>query len=180
MRKVLFREEQKYDQWWFWLMLMAAFAVSVGPVWYGLIYQVRTGQPWGDEPSSNGELVLIASLVTVLMVGILMLFKTLRLQVEIGEDEIRFRYPPLVRKWRKITREEIEKFEVGRYRPVRAYGGWGIRYGFRKFGRALTVNGTTGLKLFLKNGKIVLLGTQRAQAIAYAMNKMMKRDNTPV
>lgn len=179
MKKILFKEEQKYDQWWFWLMLLAAFGVAVGPVWYGLIYQVNTGQPWGDEPSSNGELVLIASLVTVLMSGFLLLFRTVRLQVEIAEDEIRFRYPPLIRKWRTIAGEQIEKYEVGKYRHIKSYGGWGIRYGFGKQGKSFTVMGRTGLKLFLKNGKVILLGSQRAQAISYAMEKMMKRDNIP-
>jgi len=179
MTKVLFKEEQKYDQWWFWLMLMAAFATAVGPVWYGLIYQVNTGQSLGDEPSSNGELALIASLVTLLMAGVLLLFKTLRLQVEITEDEVRFRYPPLVSKWRSVGRAEIEKYEVGRYWPRKAFVGRGIRFGYRKFGKAFTVTGRTGLKLFLKNGKIVLLGSRRAQAISYAMGKMMNSDNMP-
>src|SRR5512136_2908809 len=109
MTKVLFKEEQKYDQWWFWLMLMAAFAVAVGPVWYGLIYQVNTGQSWGDEPSSNGELALIASLVTLLMAGI-------------GH-------------------------------PKHSSAG-GMRFGYRKYNKAFTITGRTGLKLFLKNGKI--------------------------
>jgi hypothetical protein len=179
MKKILFKEEQRYDQWWFWLMMLAAFFAAAGPVWYGLIYQVNTGQPWGDEPSSNGELALIASLVTFLMAGVLLLFKTLRLQVEIGEDEVRFRYPPLIRKWRSIAREEIEKYEVGKYRHIKSYGGWGMRYSFIKRERAITVTGRTGLKLFLKNGKVILLGSQRAHAISYAMEKMMKRDNIP-
>jgi hypothetical protein len=179
MKKILFKEEQRYDQWWFWLMVLAAFAVAVGPVWYGLIYQVNTGQPWGDEPSSNGELALIASLVTLLMGVLLFLFKTMRLQVEILEDEIRFRYPPLIRKWRSISREAIEKYEVGKYRHIKAYGGWGIRYGLGKQGKSFTVIGRTGLKLFLKNGKVILLGSQRAHAISYAMDKMMKSDGIP-
>ena len=40
-----------------------------------------------------------------------------------------------------------------------------------KYGKAYNVTGNIGLKLFLKNGKIILLGTQRAQAISYAMEK---------
>jgi hypothetical protein len=173
MEKILFKEEQKFSQWWIWLILLAAFAISVGPVWYGLFNQVTTGQPWGDNPSSNGVLALIASLTTLLMVGIILLFKTMRLQVEISENEVRFRYPPLVRKWRNIDRTEIERYEVGKYRPVAEYGGWGIRRKFRKYGKAFSVSGNIGLKLFLKNGKIILLGTQRPQALSYAMEKLM-------
>jgi hypothetical protein len=173
MEKILFKEEQKFGQWWIWFILLSAFAVSVVPIWYGLFNQVTTGQPWGDNPSSNGVLALTASLTTLLMAGIFLLFKNMRLQVEIYENGIRFRYPPLVRKWRKIARTEIERYEVGKYRPVAEYGGWGIRRKFRKYGKAYSVKGNIGLKLFLKNGKIILLGSQRAQALSYAMEKLM-------
>jgi hypothetical protein len=173
MEKILFKEEQKFGQWWIWLILLTAFAVSVVPVWYGLYQQVTTGQPWGDNPVSDSVLALIATLTTFLIIGIFLLLKTMRLQVEIYENGIRFRYPPLVRKWRNIARTEIERYEVGKYRPVAEYGGWGIRMGSRKYGKAYNVSGNIGLKLFLKNGKIILLGTQRAQALSYAMKKLM-------
>jgi hypothetical protein len=179
MEKILFKEEQKFGQWWIWFILLSAFAISVGPVWYGLFNQVTTGQPWGDNPSSNGVLALTASLTTLLMAGIFLLFKTMRLQVEIYENGIRFRYPPLVRKWRNITITEIERYEVGKYRPVAEYGGWGIRRKFGKYGKAYSVKGNIGLRLFLKNGKIILLGSQRAQALSYAMGKLMARNTVP-
>jgi len=179
MEKILFKEEQKFGQWWIWLILMTAFAVSAVPVWYGLFHQVTTGNPWGDNPASNGVLALIASLTTFLIAGIFLLFKNMRLQVEVYENGIRFRYPPLVRKWRNIARTEIERYEVGKYKPVAEYGGWGIRMGSRKYGKAYNVKGNIGLKLFLKNGKIILLGTQRAQAISYAMGKLMVRNTVP-
>lgn len=179
MEKILFKEEQRFVQWWLWFILLSAFAVSVVPIWYGLFQQVTTGQPWGDNPSGNGVLALIASLTTLLMVGVMLLFKTMRLQVEIHDNEIRFRYPPMVRKWRSIARTEIERYEVGKYKPVAEYGGWGIRQGFRKYGKAYNASGNIGVKLFLKNGKIILLGSQRAQALSYAMEKMMTTSMVP-
>jgi hypothetical protein len=50
---------------------------------------------------------------------------------------------------------------------------------FRKYGKAYSVKGNIGLKLILKNGKIILLGSQRAQALSYAMEKMMTRNTVP-
>jgi len=153
--------------------MLSATGIAVGPIWYGLFSQVTTGQPWGDEPSSNGVLALTASLTTLLMTGTLLLFKTMRFQVEILGSGIRFRYPPLVRKWRNIGKTEIEKYEIGKFRPVRHYGGWGIRRKLGRHGWAYSVQGKMGLKLFLKSGKTILLGTQREQALSYAMEKMM-------
>ncbi len=173
MERILFKEEQRFGQWWIWLLLLSAFGISVGPVWYGFFSQVTTGQPWGDNPASDGALVLTASLTTLMMAGIFLLFKTMRLQVEILGNGLRFRYPPIIRKWRNIERTEIERYEVGKYRPVVDYGGWGIKRKLGRHGWAYNVKGNIGLKLFLKNGKTILLGSQREQALSYAMEKMM-------
>lgn len=171
--RILFREEQRYDQWWIWVILIAATAVAVIPVWYGFYIQVTTGRSWGDDPVSNGMLAGTAIFTTLLMAALLALFMTIRLQLEIRDDGVHFRYLPLIRKWRTITKENIDRFEVGKYRPVGRYGGWGIRIGFRRYGRAFNVSGNTGLRLYLKDGKTILFGTRRAQAIRYAMEKIM-------
>jgi len=173
MEKVLFKEEQRFNQWWIWLLLLATFAVAVSPLWYGLYMQLSTGEPWGNDPTSNGALAFSAVLVTILTGGLLLLFITLRLQVEIREDGVHFRFLPVIRRWRTISKAEIERYEIGKYKPIAQYGGWGIRYGFRKYGRAYNVAGNIGMKLFLKNKKIILLGTQRSQALSYAMEKLM-------
>ncbi len=173
MEKLLFREEQRFSQWWLWTLLLSVFAVAVGPLWYGLIFQLSTGNPWGTNPAGDGVLAVTTVFVTLVMGVILWLFLAMRLQIEINTGGLRFRYLPLVRKWRNIRREEIMRFEVGTYRPVAEYGGWGIRGGKGKYGKAFNVSGNVGLKLFLSNGKFLLLGTQRSQAMLAAMKKMM-------
>jgi hypothetical protein len=173
MEKILFKEEQRFTQWWLWGLLIFAFAVGVVPIWYGLYKQVSTGTPWGDNPTSDAGLVIIAIFTTLLMGGILILLRLTTLYIEIRIDGIYFRFPPFVQKWRSISKEEIEKYTVGKYNPIREYGGYGMRRSFGKYGRAYNVSGNTGVRLFLKNGKIILLGTQRAQAMAYAMQKLI-------
>jgi len=177
MERILFKEEQRYGQWWLWLILLASAAIAVVPLWYGLYVQVTTGEPWGDKPASNDELAFSASLVTLLMAGLVLLFLNMRLQVEVRDTGVHFRFLPVIRRWRIISKAEIERYEIGKYKPIAQYGGWGIRYGFRKYGRAYNVYGNVGMKLFLKNKKIILLGTQRSQALAYAMEKMMAKND---
>jgi hypothetical protein len=173
MEKILFKEDQRFNQWWICLLLIFTFAVSVVPIWYGLYQQIHTGKAWGDNPTSDGALAIIAVFTTLLMVGILLIFKTTRLFIEIRDNGIYFRFPPLVRKWRTVSKEEIERYTVGKYNPIGEYGGWGVRSSWGKFGKAYNVSGNFGLRLYLKNGKILLLGTQRTQAISFAMQKMM-------
>jgi hypothetical protein len=178
MEKILFKEEQKFTQWWIWLLLIFTFFVSVLPIWYGLYQQVHTGKPWGDNPTSITGLVIIAVFTTVLMFGLLLLFRLTKLCTEIRNDGIYFRFFPFIRKWRAISKEEIEKYTVGKYNPLTEYGGYGVRRSFRKYGRAFNVSGNLGLRLYLKNGKVLLLGTQRTQAISFAMQKMMSGRET--
>jgi len=45
-------------------------------------------------------------------------------------------------------------------------------------GMSNTVSGNIGLQLYFKNGNKLLVGTQKKQAIEYAMEKMMKEENS--
>jgi len=59
----------------------------------------------------------------------------------------------------QIGWEEIERYEVVKYSPLLEFGGWGIR--FNRRGKAFNVSGNKGLRLYLKSGRIILIGTQR-------------------
>lgn len=97
-----------------------------------------------------------------------------RLNTEITEDAISFRFRPFYRSGKVIHRDEIASFKVGTYNPILEYGGWGIRQGWQKKKVAYNVSGKEGLTLTLKNGKSILIGTRRVQAITAAMEKMMR------
>jgi TATA-box binding protein (TBP) (component of TFIID and TFIIIB) len=50
------------------------------------------------------------------------------------------------------------------------YGGWGIKYG-RK-GKAYNVSGNRGVQLVFKDGKQLLIGSQRAEELAEAISSI--------
>lgn len=137
----------------------------------GIYTQEVLGKPWGNNPGSTGLLVFILVFDLIMMLGIIWLFLKMSLQVEIKQDGIHYRFLPLQNKWKQIRDDEIESFEVRTYRPVSEFGGWGIKGSSRK--KAYNVSGNIGLELVLKNGRKVLFGTQKSQAIKYAMEKMM-------
>ena len=174
MKKLLFKEGQKFNQWWLWVILVGAFAVSVVPLWYGLLSQLTTGEPWGDNPASDVILAVTTGAITLLMGGVVILFFASRLNTEITEDAISFRFRPFYRSGKVIHRDEIASFKVGTYNPILEYGGWGIRQGWQKKKVAYNVSGKEGLTLTLKNGKSILIGTRRVQATTAAMEKMMR------
>jgi uncharacterized protein YlzI (FlbEa/FlbD family) len=54
------------------------------------------------------------------------------------------------------------------------YGGWGLRYSFnKKRGNAINVSGDIGIQLTLTNGKKLLIGTQKKEAV----NRVLKTYN---
>ena len=177
MEKVLFNEEQRYDQRRLTLLMLTMVFVAVGPFIYGIYSQEVLNKPFGDKSTSTESLVLICSL-SVLMIGLtmLILFK-IRLKTKITNEALWISYPPIRKKWKKIAPEEIEKYEIRTYRAKREYGGHGMKRRIRS-GMSYTVSGNIGLQLYFKNGKKLLVGTQKKQAIEYAMEKIIKGENS--
>lgn len=171
MEKVYFKEVQRFGSWWLWLVLIIATAVSTIPFMYGIYSQEVLGIPWGNHPGKTSLLIFALVLDSLIMGGLCFFIAKMKLIVEIKSDGIWYKYPPQYVKWRTITIAEIERFELRIYKPVREYGGWGIK-GTRK-NRVLNASGNIGLQIYFKDGKKLLIGTQRRQALEHAMNKMM-------
>lgn len=177
MNRIYFREEQRYTQWWVWLLISGSYAVSVVPLWYGVYVQSATGQPWGNNPTDTGKLAVVATVMTIFMSALVWIFAVQKLETEVAQDGVRFRYLPFIRKWKFIPSTMIQRYTVGKYTPISTYGGWGIRKGGRKAGNAYTISGSIGMTLNLTDGKTILLGTARKDALQYAMEKMMDQQS---
>ena len=171
MNKVLFKEEQQFRQWWWIVMILGVTIPAMVMNIYAIYQQMVRGIQVGDSPVPN--VMLIVGLVFLCVA--LWSYFSLKLEVWIDQDGIHYRFFPLIPKNKLISKAEIERFEIRKYKPIIDYGGWGVRTGFgRKWQRAYNVSGNIGLQLYLTNGKKVLFGTQRSQAILYAMDEMMK------
>ena len=172
--KPYFEESQKFDQWWLKLIIIGSVLAVVGPMFYGTINQVATGIPWGDNPMSTSGLIIMDFVTTLIMTGVVLLIFKTRLISEIKSDGIHIRFKPFLYKEKLITPGDIEKYEIRTYSSIKDYGGWGVRNGRRGKGIAYNVSGNIGLQLVLKNGRKILIGTQRPEAIKRAMNKLME------
>jgi len=73
---------------------------------------------------------------------------------------------------RYIKFNEIEKIEACIYSPIKDYGGWGIR--FRYKAKAYNIKGNEGVKVYLKNGRHILFGSQCNKDFANEINRFMK------
>lgn len=167
MEKILFKEEQHFNKWWVLLIIGSALLAIIIPLTNELSLQT-----WDTSSENFSLLVLNGGLFLLFLVAVFMVMVLRKLETKITQDEIIIRFPPLKRKAVRIKIKEIERFEIRKYKPMREYGG----RGFRKrgtSGQAYTISGNTGLQLYFKNGKKLLIGTQKKQAIEFAMCKLM-------
>ncbi len=159
-----FYEEQRFRKPWIWVLVLGVAAVQ----WWGWVQQILLGRPFGDNPGPDWMVWLFLVLFGV---GLPLFFVVLRLVVEVNDSGVRLRYIPLTK--RMVAFDEIKRCEAVDYQPMRQYGGWGIR-GLGS-NRAYNVSGSEGVRLHLRNGDAVMIGSQRAQELALAIDARLPR-----
>jgi len=165
--KTYFKEEQYFSNVGFWVFLIVAFTASLAPTFVAIYSEVILKNPSGENPESVVSLMVILVILVVVYSLVILLFKRMKLVIRITSNGLLFRYPPFILKDRVFLKEEIEKYKVRKYRPAKAYS---------SFRKAYIVKGNIGLQLYLVDGKTILFGTQRGDAIRRAMDKMMKEE----
>lgn len=163
----LFREEQRFRAPWLWLLILLVVAVN----WWTFVQQIVLGKPVGNRPGPNWLVWLTWLLFGV---GLPLFFYRLALVVEVHDDAVYVRFKPLIN--RRIPADEIQEAEVTTYRPIREYGGWGVR-GVGRRNVAYNVSGNRGVRLTLRDGSRVLIGSQRPEALAAAIASTKKLAN---
>jgi len=150
MPTLLFKENQKFTQWWLWILLIGVACIPLYASYRQLILEI----PFGSNPMSDLGLILFS----IFMLAFLGFFFSLRLQTHIDDREIYIRYFPFLRK--RILWSEIKSAEVVNY----GFVGYGVRYG-SKYGIVYNTNGNKGLAIEMKNGKKLCIGTQKPEAL---------------
>jgi hypothetical protein len=163
--KVYYREVQRFSQWWLWLLMIGI----AGLTWYGFIQQIVFGKPFGSNPAPNAVMWI---LWIVFGIGFPLLFYAMRLVVKVSEDTIHVRFFPFHLRFQKIPLAKLKGYEVRTYSPIKDYGGWGIRYGSK--GKAYNVSGNRGVQLELLNGERILIGSQKPEEFAAAIDLSLK------
>ena len=159
--EIIFQEIQRFHLVWVWciILLIAAF------FWYIFLKQVVCKIPVGSRPAPA---IVIVIFWIIFGIGLPFLFYSTKLITEIRNDGIYFRFSPFHSSYQKIPFDEITRYEARTYRPIKEYGGWGIR-GIGK-NKAYNIRGNKGLQLELINGKRILIGSQNPQKLVQAIN----------
>lgn len=162
----LFTENQRFRQNLIWVFVLLPATVSFFTLFYHLVLQKKS---FGTSRLSDS-----AGIIILLLIGILLpiLFFFTELRIAVTSDGIFVKFFPFHFNWKHIHPEEINSFKDVIYNPILEYGGWGIRYS--RNGKAYNVSGNKGVLLTFKNGKKLLLGTQRPDELKNAIESTFK------
>jgi hypothetical protein len=168
----VFSEEQPMsDNKLFYTMLAAGIGI-IAFFAYGIYRQIVVGEPFGDRPMGDAELLVVGGLYILL--GLVFIFGFLRggLATEVRPNGLFIRFSPFHRSFREIPLDGIRTCRSIRYRPILDYGGWGIRMGFRK--RAYNVSGNAGVEIEYEDGRTLLIGSKKADQLAGAIESVRR------
>ncbi len=162
----VFTENQKFTQPLVIILLTVAF-VAVGYSIYNDWENISNGK--------TGEIIAAISGIFIL-IGIAFLFLFLKLTTRIDEKGIYHQFFPFYLSPKLISWNTISKCYLRKYNAISEYGGWGFRFSFfRKSGRAFTTKGNMGLQLELKNGKKILIGTQKKDELQRTLDTYKRK-----
>jgi len=135
-----------------------------GPIWYGFIYQIILGKSLGSKPAPD---ILLWLFFLLFGIGMPWLILSLKLIVQVKKDGLHIQFFPLKKLFLNIA--DIENYKYRKYKPIKEYGGWGIKYSL-KHGKAYNVSGNKGVQLELIDDKKILIGSQYPHKLINAID----------
>jgi hypothetical protein len=159
----VYREEQNFAWWIYALLAVMVGLAGFAPGW------VRPAAP---APNGWGLNIPIG-LAVGLTLPVILVLGVLRMTTEVRPTDVRvwFGWIPTYQQALELT--AIERVEVVSFRPIIEHGFWGVRRA-ADGERVLTARGNRGVRLYLSDGTRLLIGSQRPEALAEALEKAMR------
>jgi len=163
--KLFFREKQKLRQFWIWLIIIIIAVIS----WYAFVEQIVLKGEFGTNPAPD-----IVQIIFWVVFGIIfpLFLPFTKLTTEVRDNGIYIQLFPFHLTPRRIDLATLRSYEVRTYKPIREYGGWGIRKG--RQGTAYNMSGNQGVQLEMYNGKRILIGSQKPEELFQAIEQQVE------
>ena len=159
--------ERTWAPAWVWVLIWGACLLGAGTVAHGAYQEAVTGAPFGDSTMSTLGLGLLA-LFPILMTALFMC-----LDVEVRADHLFVAFGPVHLLRKRIPYTEVESVRGVTYSPIREFGGWGVRWRGGK--TAWTIRGNQAVKVVLRNGKTIYVGSRFSRRLAGRIEVAMRR-----
>ncbi|MDH5372026.1 MAG: prominin family protein [Acidimicrobiia bacterium] len=165
-----FRETQRLPGWAMALVIVSAGS-SIAIFAVGFYVQLVRGEPWGNNPMSDGALIAMGAVFIVIGIALILLFATLRLITVIHTDAVQIRFAPM--RTKRIPLVEVASVEIQTIRPIRDFGGWGVRY--RRGVKAYIASGDRAVRLNMLDGRDIVIGSQQPHELEAAIRTWLGR-----
>ena len=146
----IFKEEQRFTQTWLIVIIVISLIVPLAIILKEI-----------DKLTTSEIIISIGTII--LASGLIFLFK---LTTRIDEKGIHYKFFPFHLKFKTVFWNDIENAYIRTYDAISEYGGWGIRGGtlwYKAKGKAINISGNIGIQLELKDGKKLLIGTNKKE-----------------
>ena len=146
----IFKEEQRFTQTWLIVIIVISLIVPLAIILKEI-----------DKLSTSEIIISIGTII--LASGLIFLFK---LTTRIDEKGIHYKFFPFHLKFKTVVWNDIENAYMRTYDAISEYGGWGIRGGalwYKAKSKAINISGNIGIQLELKDGKKLLIGTNKKE-----------------
>ncbi|MFS0749948.1 DUF6141 family protein [Oceanobacillus sp. 1P07AA] len=160
--KVVYREVQRQRQFWVWAIVLLCTAI----MWYGFIQQIIFGVPFGNNPASDGTMIVIWVIFGVIFPVVMLGFS--KLTTEVRHDGIYIRLSPFHIRYKQFLFKDIYDYKSITYSPIKQFGGIGIRINM-KGETAYNMYGKKGIELKFKY-ETVVIGTQKPDEFKEALD----------
>lgn len=165
---MLFREDQRFRAWWLLAIVGFSSAIAIGGGILLIVGQVILGHPLGTRPMPDGLALAAGIAQTLIGLSLIWLFFAMVLQVEVTPRGLFVRFFPFHWKVRQIDLSDVTAIQAVTYRPIRDYGGWGLRMGLHS--RCYNVRGNEGVRIDYNRNFHLLIGSQHAKALEAALH----------
>lgn len=153
-----FKESQRFNQWWFWGLLVFAEGVVIYRLW----------RDYSLEELKEFNFDTYASLIIVSSVFLLLLL--LRLDVTVDARGVCYKWYPFQYKYQVIPWAKIESIRIRHYNAVADFGGYGLRYTFKT--TAFIISGNYGIEITYRTKKRkFILGVLQPDAARVAIQE---------
>ncbi|MDY2587260.1 hypothetical protein [Winogradskyella aquimaris] len=167
----IFKEEQRFNQTWIIVLMVISTIMPLAILLHTHI----------NNPESFSGLEFAIAIMIIILASSMIFF--LKMNTRIDDKGIYYKFFPFHFKYRLIKWGEISEVYVRKYDAITEYGGWGLKGGAiwkKSNGKAINVSGDIGIQLTLKNGKKLLLGTQKSEEAKRILETYKSKINTNV
>ena len=162
----VFREEQRFD-WW----VYAAVSMLAALAWSQLFRETRI-LPVPDIIRGHRDVSLLIAVGLIFPLGLIVNF--LRMTTVVTPVDVRLWFGLVPAHRRSIPAASIVRIEPAHFRPLTVFGRRWLRRGpdgeWVYFAR-----GRQGVRLHLRDGSIILIGSQRPEELALAVEGAVRR-----